>query len=235
MTDTVTTPSFATELYNWQRDALNRAGLRIVDPATVEPVTLDEAAEHLRIEAYGSPAEYPEATLLQSLIAAAREYVEHESGLLLAPCVMELAGRSFASLCRWPGDLGITLRTAPVSGIVAVTYVDADGVTQTMDDDAYVLDNVGQMPTLYPAYGVTSWPGARDQANSVRIQFAAGYSPTTGSPTTAIIPQSLRSAVLLMLGHLYENREETTATKLEAIPLGITALVQRYRIRNGFA
>lgn len=235
MTDTVTTPSLATYLYNWQRDALDRAGLRIVAPATEEPVTLAEAAAHLRIEAYGSPAEYPEATMIEAFITAAREYVEHETGLMLAPQTLELTGRSFGGLCRWPGDLGIQLRTAPVTGIVSVTYIDGDGVTQTMTDADYILDDVAQVPTLFPAYGVSGWPAARDQANAVRIQFAAGYAPTSGSPTVAVIPMLLRAAVLLMLGHLYENREETTATKLEQVPLGITSLIQRYRIRNGFA
>lgn len=240
MTDTVTTPSIAAELYNWQREALNRAGLRIVTPATEEPVTLEETAAHLRMEAYGSPAEYPEATLVEAFITAAREYVEHETGLILAPQTLELTGRSFSGLCRWPGDLGIQLRVAPVNGITSVTYIDGDGVTQTLATDAYELDDVAQVPTLFPAYGASGWPAARDQVNSVRIQFAAGYSRTSGSPTTAIIPQLLRSAVLLMVGHLYENREETSrgeggATLLNQIPLGISSLIQRYAIRNGFA
>lgn len=238
MTDTVTTPTITAGLYNWQRDALNRAGLRIVASATEELVTLEEAAEHLRIEAYGSPAEYPEATLIEALITAAREYVEHETGLILAPQTLELSGRSFYGLCRWPGDLGIPLRTAPVSGILSVAYIDGDGVTQTLANDAYILDDVAQVPALFPAYGVSAWPASRDQVNSVRIQFVAGYSRTSGSPTTAIIPQLLRSAILLMTGHLFENREETTRTDggpLAQIPLGISSLIQRYTIRNGFA
>lgn len=234
MTDTVTTPSFVSYLYAWQRDALNRTGLRVVTPATVEPVTLAEAAAHLRIDAYGSPAEYPDATLIEALITASREYVEHETALTLAPTVLELSGRSFYGMCRWPGDLGIELRTGPVYGVTSVTYVDGDGVTRTISADDYLLDDGAQVPTLYPAFGTTLWPSGRDQAAAVRIQFQAGYG-SGGSPTTAEIPQSLRAAILLMLGHLYENREATAANPLTNIPLGITALVQRYRIRNGFA
>ena len=234
MTDTVTTPSFVSYLYAWQRDALNRTGLRVVTPATVEPVTLAEAAAHLRLDAYGSPAEYPDATLIEALITASREYVEHETALTLAPTVLELSGRSFYGMCRWPGDLGIELRTGPVYGVTSVTYVDGDGVTRTISADDYLLDDGAQVPTLYPAFGTTLWPSGRDQAAAVRIQFQAGYG-SGGSPTTAEIPQSLRAAILLMLGHLYENREATAANPLTNIPLGITALVQRYRIRNGFA
>ena len=181
MTDTVTTPSFVSYLYAWQRDALNRTGLRVVTPATVEPVTLAEAAAHLRIDAYGSPAEYPDATLIEALITASREYVEHETALTLAPTVLELSGRSFYGMCRWPGDLGIELRTGPVYGVTSVTYVDGDGVTRTISADDYLLDDGAQVPTLYPAFGTTLWPSGRDQAAAVRIQFQAGYG-SGGSP-----------------------------------------------------
>lgn len=234
MTDTVTTPSFVSYLYAWQRDALNRTGLRVITPATEEPITLAEAAAHLCIDAYGSPAEYPDATLIEALITAAREYVEHETALTLAPMLLELSGRTFYAMCRWPGDLGIELRTAPVYGVPSVTYLDGTGVTQTISPDDYYLDEGAQVPTLYPAYGTTLWPSGREQAGAVRIQFQAGYT-AGGSPTTAEIPQSLRAAILLMLGHLYENREASAAAALATIPLGITALVQRHRIRNGFA
>ena len=55
MTDTVA-GIFTAPLYLWQRELRERASLRVVVPAAVEPVTVDEAAEHLRIDAYGSPA-----------------------------------------------------------------------------------------------------------------------------------------------------------------------------------
>lgn len=246
MNDTVAGPVLYTELRAWQRETLNRAGLRVVTSATVEPVTLAEVAEHLRLTAYGvegsSPVDYvyPEQTLIEFTITAAREYIEFLTGLILAPCTLELAARSFDALCRWPGDSGIPLRTGPVTGVSSITYVDSAGATQTLADDQYVLDDFTQPATLFPAYGVNGWPAARDQPNAVRIQFVAGYSPTSGSPPADTIPRSLRAALLLMVGHLYENREETTrgeggATLLNQIPLGINALVQAYTIRRGFA
>ena len=235
MTDTVTTPTFPAYLYPWQTDTRNRAGLRVVEPATAEPVSLDEAASHLRIDAYGSPPEYPDQTMIEAMIVAAREYVEHESGLALAPQTMELGARSFAGLCQWSGDNGILLRVAPVLGIASVIYTASDGTATTMDPADYTLDDFAQVPAIYPAYGSAGWPSARDEPNAVRIRFYAGYSGAAGSPTVAVIPQSLRFAILLMLGHLYENREQTAAVNMAEIPLGITSLIQRYRIRNGFA
>lgn len=239
MTDTVA-GVFNTPLYLWQRELRERASLRVVVPAAVEPVTVDEAAEHLRIDAYGSPAEYPEASLLSAMIVAAREYIEHLTGLTLCPQTLELAGRSFSGLCRYEGDTGIALRTSPVRGLVSVTYVDSAGATQTIADGDMLLDDSDMLPTLYPAYGTTLWPAVRDQAGAVRIRFTAGYDAIGGSPSVAVLPYMLRAAVLLMVGHLYDNREETVrgeggGTLPNVNPLGIAALVERYRLRSGFA
>lgn len=239
MTDTVL-GTYSVPTYRWQRELRERAALRVVVPATVEPVTVAEAAEHLRIDAYGSPAEYPEATLLSALIVAAREYVEHLSGLTLCPQTLELTGRSFSGMVRYEGDPdgGISLRTAPVRGIDSVTYVDATGITQTLDLSSVLLDETADVPTLYHAYGTTLWPSARDQAASVRIRFTAGYDVTGGSPSVAVLPFALRAAVLLMIGHLYDNREEMVRGEGGGMlpnPLGIAALIERYKVRGGFA
>lgn len=235
MTDTVA-GIFNPTTYRWQRELRNRAGVRVVVPATAEPVTLAQAAEHLRIDAYGSPATYPEEMLIEALITAAREYVEHASGLTLAPQTIEITGRSFSGLCRYEGDDAIELRTAPVRGIDSVTYVDTAGATQTLSSDSYLLDDTSDLPTLHLAYGASGWPSARDQAAAVRIRFTAGYDAEGGSPTVAVLPMALRAAILLMVGHLYENREQTAAgQEVREIPLGITALIERWKLRIALA
>lgn len=238
MTDTVVIPAWASAYTNWQREWRERAGLRTIEPASAELVSVAEAAAHLRLDAYGSPPAYEDETLIGYLITAAREYVEGLTGLTLAPATLELRGRSFPGLCRWEGDSGIELRTAPVSGIVSVSYVDGDGATQAMSTSDYVLDADALVPVLFPAYGA-SWPGVRDEPGAVRIRFTAGYD-AGGSPSVDLLPRSLRAALLLMVGHLYENREETTrgeggSTLVNPIPLGISALIERYRVRRGFA
>lgn len=226
--------------YGWQRDVFYRAGLKVITPAAVEPLTLDQAAAHLRLDAYGSPATYPEADLILAFISAAREYAEAQSGLALAPQTLELSGRTFETLTRWPGDKGILLRTAPVTSVEEITYVDGTGARVTLDPANYILDDYASIPAVFPSYSANSWPVARDEPNSVRIRFVAGYDNASGSPTAQAMPSLLLSAIKLVLGHLFDNREETTrgeggATLLNPIPLGIDALIQRYRIRDSFA
>ena len=52
----------------------------------------------------------------------------------------------------------------------------------------------------------------------------------TGTHFLGVVPRPLLEACLLLIGHLYENREATNAQPLAQIPLGIDALCSPYRI-----
>ena len=217
----------------WRVDALARASLRITQPPTVEPITLDEAAAHLNIDAYGSPAEYPNADLISALIVAAREYIEGLSGCMLAPQTVELGFRSFGMTDACLD--GISLRTGPVGGIASVSYYDENNALQTLAPETYELDAFVSPPRLYLANG-QSWPATYDKPNAVRVAFYAGYDARGGSPDTNQIPESLRSAILLMIGHLYENREPVlVGTIASELPMGVHALIQRYKMVDDLA
>lgn len=102
--------------------------LRVVTPATVEPVTLDEAKAHVRADDDSLD------TIITAAITAAREVVELQTGLALAAAEWrwDAYGLPVAKLSRIP--LG------PIDAISAVTYADADGARQTVDPADYVAD-----------------------------------------------------------------------------------------------
>ena len=56
------------------------------------------------------------------------------------------------------------------------------------------------------------WPVARDELAAVRYTITCGK-------TAANLPASVKSAINLLTGHLYENREETTDKALRNVPL----------------
>lgn len=216
-----------------------RAGLKVITPPTDEPLTLAEAARHLRIEEVGgSPTEYVDQAWLLAAIPVARELCESLSGLTIARTTLEIGLSAFP--CHWGwgwSKHGISLLTGPVLGILSVSYDDGSGTIQTVDD--YVLDDYIRPPELYPAYNA-SWPTVIGSPNSVKIRFNAGYTTEGESPNDMPLPSALRHAMLLMLGHLYENREGVAAggvggTLLHEIPLGITSLLEHHRLRLGMA
>ncbi|MEO8630203.1 MAG: head-tail connector protein [Betaproteobacteria bacterium] len=216
--------------YRWDRYA--SSGIKVVAEPLVEPVSVDDAAMHLRIDGYGSPLEYPEQSWIEATIVAAREVVEGLSGLALAQQTMELGIGQFP--WGYYAASQISLRTSPVQWIESVIYTDSDGVEQTVDPANYSLDNYGRPALLYPSMNA-SWPTSGTVPNAVRVRFIAGYTLAGASPDDLPLPKSLRHAILLMIGHLYENRENTTALSLVEIPMGLEYLIERYKIRTGMA
>jgi uncharacterized phiE125 gp8 family phage protein len=222
----------------WDRDRqrardINKSyGTRPVGLPAGEPISLQEAWFHLRIDTFGSPpASDDDAWLTDIGIPAARDWCEQYLGGSIAPQTIELATQGFPS-----GS--IPLPFGPVLSISSVIYTDANGDDQTLVADTdYMLDAFVRPPVVRPAYGA-SWPSARASVNSVRVQYVTGYSLPDESPQTNPLPAGIRAAMLLMLGHFYNNRENSLAEyriTIQAVPNGADTLLERYRIRLSMA
>jgi uncharacterized phiE125 gp8 family phage protein len=185
----------------------------ITGPSIEEPVTLAEAKLHLRVDTTD------EDSLITGLIVAARMAAEHETGRALINQTLRL------TLDAFPADGAIELLRPPVASITQVQYVDTAGATQTLSSTLYSLDSASAFATHYllPSYGST-WPATRDQANSVWVDYVAGY----GAAATAV-PQPIKQWILLAIGDLYANRERSA--EKPAVPHGFVAgLLDPYRV-----
>lgn len=216
------------ELTAEYRDRAMTTAVKIVVPSdpTEEPITLEEAWRHLRIDTYGSPLASDDDPWLEDIgIPAARQWAEGYTGLSLAPQTLELVADAFPSGY-------FELPFGPVQYVESITYTDTDDVEQTFTD--FELNSYLVPARLSPAFGFT-WPTARDSTNSVRVRYVAGYSLPGYSPAGFVLTSRLKIGLLLMLGHLYENREDTTALRLELIPNGAKLFLDYDRTRRGFA
>lgn len=225
-------------------ETLQRRSLRIVGYGAIEPITLELAQEHLRLDTYGSPLGHPEDRLLTSVyIPAAREYCEMISGRAFAYQTYEYISNSFPSgqeafgfyeYGQINGELRFPI--GPVRGVSYIQYLDSDSVLQTVDPLNYNFDLYAE-----PAYiGLSPtgiWPAAAQVPNAVRIGFLAGYDVEGSSPTEYPLPAMYKNAILLMLAHFYENRSQTE--QLAPVPhelkLGVMQLLKPDSLRNGFA
>jgi uncharacterized phiE125 gp8 family phage protein len=113
-----------------------------------------------------------------------------------------------------------------VRGIVSVNYTDSDGDEATLAGDQYRLSTSSSMAVLRPAYGV-SWPSTRCEPDAVRVQYTAGYSADESPPQA--VPEPIRQAMHLCIAHFYANREAVDVNTLMELPLGVRALLTRYR------
>lgn len=231
-------------LYHAQRAALQRFGFKVIaDVVTAnEPIQLTDAYDHLRI-LHDSNGSDDDAWLEAVGIPAAREYCEGELGRSLATRTVEIATNKFPTVTVNTSDGPcIDLPFGPVQSVTSVTYLryqtdsngdrvldsNGDAVTETatVATSTYTIDSYSTPNRLLLAFG-KSWPtDAIDTANSVKVRYVTGYVPTADSNERAVLPRAVRIAMLLMLGHLYENREASGPNTLTAIPHGVQAQLE---------
>lgn len=151
-----------------------------------EPVTIDEAKTHLRVDSDD------ENTLIQSLISAARAKVEQETGRSL------LTQTVFVAWDEFPASGCLDLPLYPAASVSSVRYIDTDGALQTWPSDNYTVDTVGMTPRIVIAPDGDS-PEAGDYPNAIQVEYIAGSS---------VVPEEIKAAIKLNLGLLYEYRAD---------------------------
>ena len=179
---------------------------------STEPLTYSEVKDWLRLN------DDTEQTLVTTLITVAREIVE---GQTWRP-VTEQVYRMYFDKSEL--DTMVTLiNKAPLISIDSVKYYDVNDVEQTLAATEYEYD-------LYanPArFRLKSVPSCYDKMNTLYIEFTCGY-------TT--IPEDLKQAFRMIIGHLYENRQDVvTGTQVNEIPMASKYILERYRNNFIFA
>jgi len=211
---------------------LHRYHLRtVVEPDfALEPITLEQAYWHLHIDTYGSPLGSDHDDWLENIgIPGARSWCEAYLEHSIAQQTLELTTDHF------PDTDYIDLPFGPVLSIESVTYLDDGGNDAIFADTDYSLDNYSQPHRLYLGYEM-EWPTVvRQVRNSVRIRYIAGYSlPGDSPPGEFPLPHRVRVGMLMLLGHMFDNREDTTVLKLEQIPIGVKSFLDWDRARPHF-
>ncbi|NTG85858.1 hypothetical protein G6L15_06815 [Agrobacterium rhizogenes] len=190
--------------------------------APTEPaVSLEEAKRHLRV------FHDDDDTDIEGMIAAAQGAIEGPTGIgiVLMPQTWRLSFDSFYEVvgnrrtqARRHGEIIVPL--GPVTAVTSVTYRDINGADQLITGLRF---DISESPLrIWPARD-TAWPLVYCEPGAVKVTFECGF---------AELPQDLRWAVLLLVGHYYENREAiTTDVKgLAEIPLGVSSILERYRV-----
>lgn len=185
--------------------------VRMEEPAE-EPVSRSEAKLHLRIEEDVTDDD----ALVDRLITVAR--VECE----------KVARRAFvertcvAQLDVWPWDGVITLTAPPLVSVEEIRYTDADGNEATVDAAGYWVDTHSE-PGRVVLKSSASWPSVTlQEIAGIQIEYTAGYGDA------ADVPAGYQQAMLLLIGHLYENREAVVVGQgitMLKLPLAVDALL----------
>lgn len=207
-----------------------RRDLYVLRPPSVEPISLELARQHLRLETMGSPAVHEDDTLIQEIyLPAAREACEQYLGASLAPQTLEYVLDAFPPDRYYAPGREIDLPFGPVIGIDAIIYKAGNIDTSFAD---YNFAAYGDRVRLTQG---SSWPNTDDYPNAVTIRYEAGYSLPGASPDFYPLPAALRSAILLTLAQIYDNCVQGTTCDITELPAGVHYLLDPYVRRMRFA
>lgn len=196
-------------------------GFDVITPPSEEAVTLAQMKMHLQ------EVRSDQDTLIQSINAAARQWIEERIGRTLMDTTYELSFEEYPQ--AWSR---IELRKPPIIEIDTFSYTDSNGNVQEIADDQFVLAG-GLAPFISPAYGI-AWPATRSQVGSLKVRYRAGYAQAGSPDQRHLIPQPLIAAIKLLAAHLFENREAVVAgTTITEVPFTVEALCKPYRTRIG--
>lgn len=180
-------------------------GIRVITPPASEPVTLAEVKAYARVDISADDS------LLSAMIVAAREAGENETRRAFLPQTLELTLDAFPRRTDrrpWPTWLNyaVDLPRPPLASVVSVSYLDTDGVLQTLGPSTYVVVQASDaVPAcLVPAFG-TSWPDTQAMPGAVRVRYTAGW------PDAVSVPEAIKTWIKAKAATMYEHREEFMA------------------------
>lgn len=193
--------------------------------ANAEPVTLAEAKEQLRVTDSNSD------DLINRLIIAATDYTEN----VLSRSIIEKTIDLYLDAFPPADNVPIEIPMPPLISITSIKYYDNSDVEQTWSSALYTVDtDQSYKGRVYPAIN-QSWPSTRNYPKAVHVEYQAGYADSGDSPVDEAdnVPDEIKHAILLLIGHLFENREATTVgVEVKSVPLGYDALLANYKIRQ---
>ena len=180
------------------------SGFALVTAPVAEPVSVIEAKAHLRV------TDGAEDALISALITAARQSIEGRFGSLQR-ALMTQTWDWF--LDGFPcGSAPMEVPLPPLQSVTSITYTDDAGAAQTWDASKYSVNTKSLIGLIAPAYG-ESYPSTRTIMNAVTVRFVAGFG--AGSD----VPMPIKQAMLLQIGHMYENREtHILGVSVEVLP-----------------
>jgi len=187
---------------------------QLTEPAT-EPLSYSDVKAYLRLN------DNSEEAFVTSLITVARQIVE---GQIWRPLISQTWAMQFDY-----SEIGTNIyniNKAPLLSVTDVKYYDEDDTLQTLAASQYEVDIYGS-PARFRLINV---PKLKDRMNALQLNFTCGYT------NAAAVPSPIKQAMYLIIGHLYENRQDVvTGTQVHQIPDSSKYLLEPYRNNFIFA
>jgi len=178
-----------------------RSSVTIITEPTIEPVTLAETKEVLRI------SHSDDDDLINGYIEAARNWAEDYTDLYFITQVIEI------TMDTWPGYV-IALGSWPIQSVDSVKYDDTSSpiTEQTLVENTdYYVDIVSPCGFIDM---IDTLPSLTTRPNAVKIRLTVGYEAVSVSPEDPRngVPETIKTAIKLYVKSLYDSDPCSEAT-----------------------
>ena len=186
--------------------------IELLTAPTVEPISIAEYKEHMRIEHSDDDA------LIAGLINVATNYLDVTG--MLGKAMITQTWCEYVDFHATTVHLSIT----PVQSVTSIQYYDVNNVLQTDTLSNYYIIGTKGYKTIYPKSGF-SWPVTFKRDDAIKITYVVGYGDTASS-----VPKTVRHALKMLVANYYENREnELIGTISKSLPFGVEQLIAMER------
>lgn len=163
-------------------------------------ITLERAKQQLRFD--DPSAAHDEDVLIQAYIDAAISYAENYTCQEIKEKKFKINGKSF--------DDALTFNKQLIQSIDLIRYKDANGDLQTISDSNYQLQDVDDYERKIEFSEDFDFPTVQDyRFDAVQISVTVGYA-------SGAVPEDMQIAILMLIGHYYENRQDAVKEKCTA-------------------
>jgi uncharacterized phiE125 gp8 family phage protein len=223
------------------------ARLELYDNPTQTVVSTAEAKSQLRVTHTG------EDTYIASLVAAATEMAENYVGghfinhaynlyleswddtyvsnaeeikgfwtnTLKSPVNLKYGGY----FSKWTGLYQLLLTRAPLYSVEHIKYYDTSNTQQTWSDTNYNVMKFANQKGFVEIVDGQGLPDLASRADAVEVRYHSGYG--TGAVGASKVPSAIKQAILLIVGHLYEKREDSVSR----LPKASEYMLDPYKIQ----
>ena len=109
--------------------------------------------------------------------------------------------------------------------MTSIQYYDSDNTLQTLATSVYTYDTA-LMPTRIALKPDQSFPALADKINAVEIKY------NSGEATVGDVNFAIKQAVLLTIGHWYQNRSAVVVgSQVNEVPMSARYLLNQYKIQ----
>lgn len=203
---------------------MNRGSYKVTTPPAAEPITLAEARQHLNFTA-DDPTD--DDAYIEALISVARDVAEQYTNRAIMTQDVTLVLPCFPVVDGYRNPLAsIRLFKSPVQQVKTIYYRDEDDADHTLNvEDNTILNSYAEPATLSPnlVNMPDGWPATNpDRPNAVTIVYTAGYE------SASLVPKAIKQAMLLMIGKMFSEREDS----VKQLPTAAEYLLNPYVIRE---